>query len=201
MISVGNNYSIRETGLRNPPEVRIHVTNKVLYICFIGKLREISNQITLITIGKDIKNDSILGVCNNAVILLATGITLKLVQRDHFRKCGWFLAEQVKIAHGGDGRHIEAAADFFCGNKFFERKHDLSNESACNSVVTGKESVLLKESFTAGAAIATFTKVQKGVSGQRNILDRLHSVVVNVVGSGTTGGTGMCYSGQFQIDV
>ena len=135
MISVGNDLCFRETGLRNPPEVRIHITNKILYICFIGELGEITNQITLITIGKDIQNSSILGISNDAVILLASGIALELIQRDYFRKCGKLLVEQVKITHGSNGRHVKAAADFFCRNELLEREHDLCNKPVGNSVV------------------------------------------------------------------
>jgi len=201
MISVGDDHRVRETCFCDLPEVRIHITNKVLYICFIGELREIMNQIMLIAIGKDIQNVTILRIGNDTVILLASGITLELVQRDHFRKQGKLLVEQIKIAHGSNGRHIKAAADFFCRNELFEREHNLCNEPACNSVVAGKESILLKESFTATAAIAALTKVQEGISGQRNIFNCLHTVVVDAVCSGTTGRTGMCFSGKLQIDM
>ena len=67
--------------------------------------------------------------------------------------------------------------------------------------IAGQECVALKETLAAVASIAALTKVQKGISGQRNIFDRLHPIVVYTVGDRAAGRASMLFSGKLDIDV
>ena len=76
--------------------------------------------------------------------------------------------------------------------------YDCSDQSAGDSVVSGEKRIFLKEALAASAAVAALPKVQEGVSRQRDILDRLHSIVVNAVCDGTTGRADVCFPGQLE---
>ena len=64
-----------------------------------------------------------------------------------------------------------------------------------------QQCVILKESLAAATAVAAFTKVQEGISCQRNILDRLHPIVVYTVCDRAADRTGMLFSGKLDINV
>jgi hypothetical protein len=78
---------------------------------------------------------------------------------------------------------------------------NFSNKSARNTIITRKKQILLEKSFTAGAAIPPFTKMQESISGERKILDGLNTIIVNAVCKSSTGRTDMLLSGQFDMDV
>lgn len=99
MVFVCNNGCLGKTDPCYLPKVWIHVTNEVFYILFGVELREILHQIVLITIRENIQNLPSEGVCNDTVVLLPTGITLKFIQRNHFRKCCGFVVVVLKIPH------------------------------------------------------------------------------------------------------
>ena len=58
-----------------------------------------------------------------------------------------------------------------------------------------------QETLAAATAVAAFTKVQEGISRKRNILDRLHPIVVYTVCDRATGRASMFFSGKLDIDV
>jgi len=111
------------------------------------------------------------------------------------------LIKAVEIAHSGNGRHIEAAADLGCRNNLSEFLDDLCNQSAGYTVIAWKERILFKESFAADAAIPPLTKMQEGISGERDILDDLHTVIVDTVSSGTTGWADVLSARKFHMDM
>src|SRR5699024_3607183 len=177
------------------PEVRVHITNKVFYFVFIGELGEISYQIPLKTVWKYIQNFFLFGVNNDAVVLLTAGISFEFVQRNHLRKLCELLVEECEIAHSSNTGNIVTAANFFRRNHLFESVDYLANQPTGNPVVPGQEGVFLEETLTAVAAITALTKVQKGISGQGNIFDNLHPVVVNPFCRIPTLRTDMAHSG------
>lgn len=143
----------------------------------------------------------VLRIGNDAVVLLTTGITLELVQGEHLRQFPDFVVYASEIAHGSHAGYIEAAADLLGGHCFFKGVDDLRNQPAGDTVIAGQERVPLKETFAAAAAIAALTKVQKGISCQRNIFDALCPIVVHTVCDSAAGGASMLFSGQLNIDV
>ena len=143
----------------------------------------------------------ILRVCNDAVVLLTTGVALELVQRDYLREFLRLKIDASEIAHGGCAGYIETAADLLGGHNLFKGVDDLSHQPAGDAVIAWQECVILKETLAAATAVAAFTKVQKGISGQRNILDRLHPIVVYTVGDRAAGRATMLFSGKLDIDV
>ena len=58
-----------------------------------------------------------------------------------------------------------------------------------------------EETLTAVAAIASLTKMQKGISCQRNILDSLHLIVVYTVCDSSTDRASMLFSGKLNVNV
>lgn len=60
---------------------------------------------------------------------------------------------------------------------------------------------MLKETLTAGAAVAALAEVKEGVSCQRDILDDLHSIVVYTVCDSSTSRASMLFAREFEIDV
>ena len=106
----------------------------------------------------------VLGVGNNAVVLLTAGIALKLVQGDYLRQFLGFVVYTSEIAHGGYAGHIETAADFLSGHYLFKGVDDLGYQPAGDAVIAGQDRVALKETLAAAASIAALAKVQEGVS-------------------------------------
>ena len=106
----------------------------------------------------------ILRVCNDAVVLLTTGVALELVQRDYLREFLRLKIDASEIAHGGCAGYIETAADLLGGHNLFKGVDDLSHQPAGDAVIAGQDRVALKETLTAGASIAALAKVQEGVS-------------------------------------
>ena len=143
----------------------------------------------------------VLGVGNNAVVLLTAGIALKLVQGDYLRQFLGFVVYTSDIAPGGYAGHIETAAEFLSGHYLFKGVDDLGNQPTGDTVIARQEGVALKEAFATATAVTAFPKVQKGVSCQRNILDRLHPIVVHTVCDRATDRTGMLFLGKLDINV
>ena len=111
------------------------------------------------------------------------------------------LVEKIKIAHGGYTRNVITAADLLDGNSIFESKYDLGNQTTGYTVIAREEGVLLKEALATVAAISALTQMQEGISGQRKILDGLHSIVVYTISLRATAGTGVLAPRQFNADV
>ena len=88
-----------------------------------------------------------------------------------------------------------------CRNNLSEFLDDLCNQSAGYTVIARKERILFKESFAAAAAVPPLTKVQEGVSGERDILDDLHTVIVDTVSNGTTGRADVLSARKFHMDM
>ena len=78
---------------------------------------------------------------------------------------------------------------------------DLSHQSAGDAVITRQECVILKETLTAATTVAALTKVQEGISCQRNIFDGLHPIVVYTVCDSSADRASMLFSGKLNIDV
>ena len=123
----------------------------------------------------------VLRVGNDAVVLLTTGVALELVQRNHLRELLRLKIDASEIAHGGCAGYIETAADLLGGHDLFKGVDDLGHQPAGDTIIAGQEYVLLEEALSASAAVPAFAKVQEGISGQGNILDRLHPIVVYMV--------------------
>ena len=102
MITVSNNFGMREAYLADPAKMRIHITNKVFDLISGFKLGEIRDQIFFITVGKDIDHLVILRVGDDAVILFTAGVPLKLVQRDHLREFLRLKVDAFEIARCGN---------------------------------------------------------------------------------------------------
>lgn len=143
----------------------------------------------------------VLRVGNNAVVLLTTGIPLELVQGDHLRELLRFEIDAPEIARGGRSGYVEPAADLPGGLELFKGVDDLCHQPAGDAVIAGQEGVLLKETLAAGAAVAALAKVQVTVSCQRNILYRLHPIIVYTLCDSPTGRTGMLPPGHLKIDM
>ena len=107
---------------------------------------------------------------NNAVVLLTAGISFELVQRDHLRELLWPKIDASEIAHGSYAGYIKTATNLLSGHNIFKGVDDLSHQSTGDTVITGQECVVLKETLAAITAVATLTKVQEGISCQWNIL-------------------------------
>lgn len=60
------------------------------------------------------------------------------------------------------------AADLLSGHNPFKGMDNLSHQPAGDTVIAGQECVVLKETLTAVAVVAALTKVQEGISRQRN---------------------------------
>ena len=138
---------------------------------------------------------------NNAVVLLTAGISFELVQRDHLRELLWPKIDASEIAHGSYAGYIKTATNLLSGHNIFKGVDDLSYQSTGDTVITGQECVVLKETLATAAAVAALTKAQEGISCQWNILDGLHPIVVYTVCDRAADRAGMFFSGQFDIDV
>ena len=155
MIFICNNSSLWEAYLCNLPKVRIHVTNKVFDIVSWFKLWEILHQIIFITVWKNIQNLSSRGICDDAVVLLTTGIALEFVQRNHLRKNCRFVIAALEIPHSRHAGNIESAANFLGRYNLLKGKDNLCHKAACNSVVTRQEGISFEKSLATGTAITT----------------------------------------------
>ena len=100
---------------------------------------------------------------------MPTGITFEFIQRNHLRKLGKLLIEQIEIAHGSYAGDIEPVADFLCRNSLFESEDDVSDESAGDSVIAREKGVLFKEALATVTAITSFAQMQEGISGKGDI--------------------------------
>ena len=143
----------------------------------------------------------VLRIGNDAVVLLTTGVALELVQRDYLREFLRLKIDASGLAHGGCAGYIETAADLLGGHDLFKGVDDLGHQPAGDTIIAGQECVLLEEALSASAAVAAFAKVQEGTSGQGNILDRLHPIVVYTVCDRAAGRATMLFSGKLDIDV
>ena len=143
----------------------------------------------------------IFGVGNDAVVLLTAGIALELVQRDYLREFLWLKTDASKIAHGSHTGYIETAADLLGRYYLFKGVDDLSHQPAGDTVIAGQECVILKETLTTATTVAALTKVQEGISCQRNILNSLHSIVVHTVCDRAADRASMLFSGKLDMDV
>lgn len=143
----------------------------------------------------------VLRIGNDAVVLLAAGIALELVQRKHLRELLRLKIDASEIAHGGCAGYIETGADLPGRRNSFKGTDDLGYQPAGDTVIAGQECVTLKETLAAVASIAALTKVQEGISCQRNILDHLHPIVVYTVCDRATGRASMLFSGKLHMDV
>ena len=142
-----------------------------------------------------------LRIGNDAVVLLTAGITLKLVQRDDFRELRWFEIYASEIAHCSHPRYIVSAADFRSRYHLFESVDNLGHQPTGDTIIARQECIVFKETFSTATAVAAFTKVQEGISCQRNILDRLHPIVVYTVCDRAADRTGMLFSGKLDINL
>ena len=143
----------------------------------------------------------ILRVCNDAVVLLTTGVALELVQRDYLREFLRLKIDASEIAHGGYAGYIETAADFLGRYYPFKGVDDLGNQPFGNTVIAGQKGVVLKETLTAATAVTAFSEVQEGIPCQRDILDSLHPIVVYTVCDGAADRASMRFSGKLDKDV
>ena len=143
----------------------------------------------------------VLRIGNDAVVLLTTGIALELVQREYLRQFSGFVIYASEIAHSSHTGYIVAQADLLGGHYLFKGVDDFSHQPAGDTVVAGQECVVLKETLAAATAVAALPKVQEGISCQRNILDRLHPIVVYMVCDRAADRTSMLFSGKLYIDV
>ena len=143
----------------------------------------------------------VLRIGNDAVVLLTTGIALELVQRDYLREFLRLKIDASEIAHGGCAGYIETAADLLGGHDLFKGVDDLGHQPTGDTVVAGQKCVVLKETLAAATAVAALPKVQEGIACQRNILDRLHPIVVYTVCDRAADRTSMLFSGKLYIDV
>src|SRR5699024_2561477 len=158
-------------------------------------------QIPLKTVRKYIQNFFLFWVNNDTVVLLTAGISFEFVQGNHLRKLCKLPVEEREIAHSSNTGNIVTAANFLCRNHLFKSVDYLANQPTGNPVVPGQEGIFLEETLAAVTAITALTKVQEGISGQGNILDNLHPVVVNPFCFLSTVGTDMALSGQLQVNV
>ena len=143
----------------------------------------------------------VLRIGNDAVVLLATGIALELVQGEYLRQFSGFVIYASEIAHGSHTGYIVAQADLLGRHYLFKSVDDLGHQPTGDTIIAGQEYVLLEEALSASAAVAAFAKVQEGTSGQGNILDRLHPIVVYTVCDRAAGRATMLFSGKLYIDV
>ena len=142
-----------------------------------------------------------LRIGNDAVVLLTAGITLELVQRNYLWEFLRLKIDISEIAHGGYAGYIEAAADLLGRYYLFKGVDDLSHQPAGDTVIAGQECVILKEPLTTATTVAALTKVQEGISCQRNILNSLHSIVVHTVCDRAADRASMLFSGKLDMDV
>ena len=83
--------------------------------------------------------------------------------------------------------------------RFTERVDNLGNQTAGGTMIPGKKGVFLEEALAAIAAVTSLAQMQQRCSSKRNILDRLHSVVVHTVRERPAGRTAVLCSRQFEI--
>ena len=143
----------------------------------------------------------VLWVSNDAVVLLTAGIALELVQRNNLRELLGLKIDTSEIAHGGYAGYIETAADLLGGHYLFKGVDNLGHQPAGDTVIAGQECVILKETLAAATAITALSKMQKGISCQRHILDGLHPIVVYAVCDRAADRANMLFSGKLDIDV
>ena len=68
-------------------------------------------------------------------------------------------------------------------------------------MIPGQKGVFLEEALAAVAAVTSLAQMQQRCSAKRNILDRLHSVVVHTVREHLAGGTVVLCPRQFEINM
>ena len=68
-------------------------------------------------------------------------------------------------------------------------------------MIPGQKGVFLEEALAAAAAVTSLAQMQQRCSAKRNILDRLHSVVVHTVREHLAGGTVVLCPRQFEINM
>lgn len=143
----------------------------------------------------------IFGVYDDTVVLLAAGISLKLINRKNLGELGWLERDILEIPHCGCAGNVKLCADF-CGRySFTERVDDLGNQTAGGTMIPGQKGVFLEEALAAVAAVTSLAQMQQSCSAKRNILDRLHSVVVHTVREHLAGRTAVLCPRQFEINM
>lgn len=68
-------------------------------------------------------------------------------------------------------------------------------------MIPGQKGVFLEEALAAAAAVTSLAQMQQSCSAKRNILDRLHSVVVHTVREHLAGRTAVLCPRQFEINM
>lgn len=136
---------------------------------------------------------------NDAVVLLAAGVSLELVQREYLRQFCGFVVYASEIAHGSHGGYVVMTADLFGGHDLFKGMDDFGHQPAGDTIIARQKCVLLEEALSASAAVAALSKMQEGISCQRNILDRLHPIVVHIVCGRAAGRANMLFRGSSML--
>ena len=143
----------------------------------------------------------IFGVNDDTVVLLTAGIALELINRKNLGELGRLERDILEIPHCSCAGNVKLCADFCGGYRFTERVDNLGNQTTGGTMIPGKKGIFLEEALAAVAAVTSLAQMQQRCSSKRNILDRLHSVVVHTVRERPAGRTAVLYPRQFEIDM
>lgn len=143
----------------------------------------------------------IFGVCDDTVELLTARISLELVNGKHLRKFGWLERDTLEVPHGGCAGNVKLCADLCGGYQFTECVDDPDNQTAGGTIILGKKGDFLEEALAAVAAVAPLAQMQQRCSAKRNILDRLHSVVVHTLRKRPASRAAVFCSRQFEVNM
>ena len=149
----------------------------------------------LVPIRQDVQNFLILRVNENAVVLLAAGVSLEFIDGERFRQFLWLGVEAVEITHSGHAGDVETTADFLGGKNLPERLNHCPHQPTGDTVIAGQKAVFLSEALAAGADVTAFAKDEEGVSAEGNILNDLLAIVVYTVCPASASRTNVSFSG------
>ncbi len=141
-------------------------------------------------------------VSDDAVVLLAAGITLEFIQGEYLRQRLGIMIYASEITHSRHSGYIVLKADLLGGHGIFKGADGLGDQAAGNTVIAGQEGNVLKEPLAAAAAVSALSEVQESLPFRyRKVFYDLYAIVMHKVRRGSTGGTGMCFPGKLKIDM
>ena len=201
MVTVDHDGGLWETNLGNLTKMRIHVDDNVLNLFSVLKTAEIADHVCLFAVRKNIYDLSVPGIGKNCLVLFSTGVALKFVDGQHFRKLPARVIDQVEIAESCRCRDIMLFGYVRGRDGISKIFNDAGVLPARHAVVAREKAVLLIKPFPAVSAyIPPLAQVRIYVLAKSGyIFDLLHAVVMNPIRLFTAAGAGMAAAGQFNL--